>query len=117
MRDTGAVKRRQSSVERERDFLQYFTRQEPKRRRKIIEHLQRPQLNCISEIFSNFLKCNLTKKPQVIARLRKHKRDIHRISLKKTPLREKRAILRSRRGGNILNVLLPIASALLSTVL
>ena len=80
---------------------------------RVIKQATREQLNCISEIFSNFLKKHLTLSNKIIKKLRNYREDIRAIARKKTPLYKKRLVLASRRGGNILAAILPIAASLI----
>ena len=88
-----------------------------KQRSLFIQGLNRDQINCISEVFSNFLRKNLTTDPQVIKRLKRYRQPIRSVALKKTSLKQKKKVLSSRVGGSILAVLAPLAISLISKVL
>jgi len=42
-------------------------------RRKMLEQATKDQINMLSEVILNLLKCNVTVDPSLMARLRKHK--------------------------------------------
>lgn len=84
-----------------------------KKRAALIKTLGREHLNCISEIFSNFLKKHLTCKSGIIKKLKNYREEIRAVARKKTSLRRKREILSSKRGGSILAAILPLAAGLL----
>lgn len=100
-----------------KDLIFLLTHISPKLRKEILKGLKKHELNCISEIFSNFLKKRLTDNSSIINKLRKFKKDIHTVSLKKTPIIKKKAILLSKRGGSILAALLPLAATIITNLL
>lgn len=89
----------------------------PKNRKNLINQLTKKQIDCISEIFSNFLKKHLSVSPKIIKKLRRYQEEIRSLARKKTPGKLKKDILTSRRGGNILSVILPIVSSLFSNLI
>lgn len=89
----------------------------PKLRREILQGLKKHELDCLAEIFSNFLRRRLTDNSNIINKLRKFKKDIHTVALKRTPNFKKKAILLSKRGGSILSALLPLAVTAITTLL
>jgi len=91
------------------DVLSFICSLKPKRRSGFILKLDKQQINCIAEVFSNFLKKNLTTEKSIIKRLKRHREAIKEVSRKKTSLKKKKKILSSRTGGNILSILLPLA--------
>lgn len=100
-----------------KDLVVLLSRSSPKLRKEVLRALKRKQLDCISEIFSNFLKKRLTSDSSIIHKLKKFKTDIRTVALKKTPSYKKKAILLSKRGGNILTTLLPIAVSLITSLI
>ena len=74
---------------------------------------RRKELDCLSEIFANFLKKNLTKNKKIIKKLHPHKSLIRELALKTTPLKRKKKILTSNSGGSILSILLPLVTSLI----
>ena len=96
-----------------KNFVLLLKKLKIKDRNRIIKQAAREQLNCISEIFSNFLKKHVTLNNKIIKKLRNYREDIRAIARKKTPLHKKRFILTSRRGGNIFAAILPIAASLI----
>ena len=99
-----------------KNFVLLLKKLKLKDRNNVIKQAAREQLNCISEIFSNFLKKHLTLNKKVIKKLRNYREDIRVIARKKTPLHKKRLVLTSRRGGNILAAILPIAASLIGKI-
>ena len=89
----------------------------PCNRRTLLSQLNKEHIQCLSEICSNFLKKHLTINPQIINKLRRYKVEIRNIARKKTSLKKKKSILTSKRGGNILSIILPLASSLISKLL
>ena len=77
---------------KEADFLRFFSKLSPSERKKLIHKLTSPQIRCLSEIFSNFLKQNLTRNPAIIKRLKRYKDSIRAVALKKTSLLKKKSI-------------------------
>ena len=107
------MRRKASLLGAHKNFILLLKKLKLKDRNRAIKQAAREQLNCISEIFSNFLKKHLTLNSKVIKKLRNYREDIRAIARKKTPLYKKRLILTSRRGGNILAAILPIAASLI----
>lgn len=99
----------ESLLSTHKDFILFFHSLSPRKRSKLISLLKRQHLDCLSEIFTNFLKNNLTQDKEIVKKVRKYKNDIRTISLKRTPKKEKVRILSSQRGGAILGALLPLA--------
>lgn len=100
-----------------KDLIFLLSHLSPKLRKDLIKSLKRSEIECISEIFSNFLKKRLTDKPNIISKLKKIKKDIRTVALKKTPLFKKKAILLSQRGGSILMALLPLVTSVITGLL
>ena len=100
-----------------KDLVFLLSHVPPKLRKQVLQNLNKREVNCISEIFSNFLKKRLTDDASIINRLKKFRDDIRTVALKKTPLYKKKAILLSKRGGSILAALLPIAVSALTSLL
>lgn len=104
-------------IVKHKDLISLLTNLSPKLRSAVIASLKRHEINCISEIFANFLRKRLTDNPKVIGKLKKFKSDIRTVALKKTPLYKKRAILLSKRGGGILAALLPLAASVVTSLI
>ena len=100
-----------------KDFLNFFVKLSPKNKQHIIPNLKREQINTISEVCKNFLNHNLTRNPKIIRKVKGSKNEIKSISLKSTPLYQKKKILQSRQGGAILSVLLPLAASLITSII
>ena len=106
-----------SLISSHHEFLKFLKNVKPSFRKKIITQCRKEEIDCLSEIFSNFLKKNLTTKNKVVNKLRPHKSLIRQVALKKTPVREKKNILSSTAGGSILSILLPLATSLLGSLM
>lgn len=100
-----------------KDLIFLLSQLSPKLRKDLIKGLKKKEIECISEIFSNFLKKRLTDKTNVINKLKKFRKDIRAVALKKTPVFKKKAILLSQRGGSILMTLLPLVTSVISGLL
>ena len=107
---------RQSRISLHREFIKYLLTIKPSQRRAVIDRCHRGELDCLSEIFDNFLKKHLTTNKKIIKKLQPHRRIIRELALKKTPLKKKRSILSSPTGGSILGLILPIAASLLGSI-
>ena len=105
-----------SLLVQEADFLTFLNRQTPADRRKLVSQLSTPQLKCVSEILSNFLKGNLSSDKVIIKKLKPKRNTIRTLARKKTPLGIKREILSSKQGGSILSVILPLVASLVSSL-
>ena len=99
-----------------KEFLKFFSNLPPKSRSHLIPALDKEQINTISEICKNFLNRKLTQDPKIIKKVKTAKNEIKAISLKKIPQYKKKKILKTRRGGAILSVLLPLAASLIGSL-
>ena len=105
---------RTSKLSLHRDFIKFLRDiKNQSSRQKILAHCRKHELDCISEIFVNFLRKNLTTNKKIIKKLHPHKALIRQVALKRTPLKRKKQILSSSTGGSILSVLLPLAVSLI----
>ena len=109
--------RKKPLIEVHRDLLLFLSNLPPPQRNKILSILKKKQINSISEIFTNFLKSNLTQDENTIKKLKKYKKEIQTVAKKRSPYRLKLKVLKSKRGGAILSALLPIAASLISGLL
>ena len=95
-------------ISKYRGFLSLLTGISPCTRKKIIKTCKRGEINTICEIIHNFLKRNLTTNQRIIKKMKKYKSLLRALANKKVKLQRKRSILRSKRGGSILSLLLPL---------
>lgn len=102
-----------SLISRHRDFIKFLNDINPCYRQTILNQCRKQELDCLSEIFANFLKKNLTTSSEIIKKLRPHKSLIRQLALKKTSQKKKKKILTSSKGGSILSVILPLAASLI----
>ena len=106
-----------SLLSEHKEFIIFLNKLPPHKRSKLIDSLTRVHLECIAEICKNFLRKNLTEDLKTIKQLKKYKKEIKDISLKNTSLRKKKKILSTKRGGNILSLLLPLATSIISSII
>lgn len=99
-----------------KEFLNFFNQLSPKNKQEFVPLLKKEHVNTISEICKNFLKRNLTQDPKIISKVKSSKKEIKAVSLKTCPLYKKKKILKSKRGGAILSVLLPLAASLITSL-
>lgn len=100
-----------------KDLIYLLEKLSSKKRKKLIAVLKKKHIDCISEIFLNFLKKNLTRDKGIIKSLNKYKEDIRKIAKKGHPTALKRRILKSQRGGAILSLLLPLAASVITSLI
>ena len=110
-------KKKSSLLNEHKEFIIFLSKLSPLKRSKLIDLLTRGHLDCIAEICKNFLRKNLTDDLKTVRRLKKYEGEIRAISRKNTPIRKKKHILSSKRGGSILSLLLPLASGLISSLI
>lgn len=103
-----------SLLEKNKDFIIFLNKLNKKERQQILGNLGGEYIKTISEIFSNFLKNNLTTNIKHIKKVKLYKNEVKYIAKKKTPLFKKKKLLASKRGGAILSVLLPLAASLIT---
>lgn len=82
-----------------KDLIFLLSHLSPKLRKDLIKGLKKKEIECISEIFSNFLKKRLTDKTNVINKLKKFRKDIRAVALKKTPVFKKKSNLTLAKRG------------------
>ena len=103
-------------VKKYREFLFLLTKLSTELRNKLIKDLKGCHINCLAEIFNNFLNKRLTTDPKIILKLKKFQTEINKVARKRTPIYIKKRVLLSKRGGSILSILLPIAANLVSSL-
>ena len=74
------------------------------------QHCSPEFVKCICECVKNVLVGNVTLSPEHKRRLTRHKRSLRKLTLKKTPLKEKKRIVQS--GGFLGALLGPIVKVL-----
>ena len=105
-----------SLAEQNIEFIQFLNKLSPDKRTKLIYSLSSCHINTLSEIFKNFLLKNITTDRDTIKRLKPYKREVREVARKKTSIYKRRNILKSKKGGAILSIILPVAAAILSTL-
>lgn len=101
-------------VSKYRSFIELLAKLNYSSRKKLIKNLKKPHILCLSEIFNNFLKNKIEVGKPVLKRLSKYRALLHTLACKKKGISLKKQILTSKRGGNLLGILLPIAITLIS---
>ena len=104
-------------IELHKNLLLFLNSLTPKQRKKFVLLLKKNQIDSIAEIFSNFLKSNLTQDKKIIHKLKQYRGDIQTVARKRTPLHHKIKVLNSKRGGFILSALLPLAASLITSLI
>lgn len=103
-----------SLLERNKDFILFLNNLSTSNRKKVLNSLGGEYIKTISEIFLNFLKQNLTTDTQIITKVKKYKSEVRKVSAKSTPVKLKKKILQTKKGGAILSILLPLAASLIT---
>ena len=103
-----------SCVEKQLGFIKLLVSLPCCKRKKIIAHCKKPQIEALCEIVMNFLRKNITNDKNIIKKLKPLRRVLHKLILKKTPISLKKKIFTSKRGAGILSILLPLVSSLFS---
>ena len=110
-------KLKKSLISLHRDFIKFLRKIRPSQRKAVIAKCRRPELDCLSEIFHNFLRNHLTSNKKIIKKLHPHRAIIRELSRKSTPLKRKRRILNGATGGSILSLLLPIVTSVIGSLI
>lgn len=109
--------KRLSLIEQNKDFILFLNKLNGKDRKKVLSVLGGNYIKTISEIFLNFLKQNLTTDGGIIKKIFKYKKEVRKVSTKSVPVSKKREILKGRKGGAILSVLLPLAASIVTSLI
>ena len=104
-------------VVQNKHFLNFFSRLSPAKRKRLVSSLVKPHVHTISEICHNFLKNNVPCNPSQLKKLKTCRKEIHNLASKRLPLYKKKTLMKSRRGGALLSVLLPLAFAAISSLI
>ena len=89
----------------------------PSTRSKYIHSVNERNLNILCEIFTNLIRKKFPCSKIAKHRLVKYDSEIRMLANNQSPALKRRKILASVRGGYLLNILLPIATSFLSTIL
>ena len=68
------------------ELVKLLLKLKPNKRKTLIEGLKKVHINCISEIFKNFLRKNVTTNASILKKLKKYRRLISSVARKSTPL-------------------------------
>lgn len=110
-------KDRQPLIVQCKELIFFLNQLTPSQRASVIQSLKHKHLSSLAEVFANFLQSNLPASKPVIKKLKRYRDTIQKVARKTTKVSDRRNILRSRRGGAILSVLLPLAATFLSRLL
>ena len=100
-----------------KDLVLLLAKLSPEKRKKVISALGKKHIDCLAEVFLNFLKNNLTRSSKVLRSLKKYKNHIRKVANKGVSAVKKKKILRSQTGGAILSILLPLAASVITSLL
>lgn len=100
-----------------KDLIFLLAKLSPEKRKKLISGFKKKHVDCLSEIFLNFLKNNLTQDKGIIKSLRKYKSHIRKVAKKGESATSRKKILKSQKGGAILSTLLPLAVSAIASLL
>lgn len=98
-------------------FIKLLCRLNEKSRKLLLQQCKSCEINALCEIVLNFLNKNVTQNKKIVAKLKKYKNMMREIAYKSTPIARKRSLFKSKRGGTILSLLLPIVSTLTSLLI
>ena len=98
------------------ELIKLLIKLKPKKRKALIEGFKKVHINCISEIFKNFLRKNITTNVSILKKLKKYREQISSVARKSTPLHLKKKVLTSQKGAGLLNILLPVAASVISSI-
>ena len=93
-------------------LIRLLLKLKPKKRKTLIEGFKKVHINCISEIFKNFLRKNITTNSSILKKLKKYRSQISSVARKSTPL-----YLTLQKGAGLLNILLPVAASVISSLI
>lgn len=83
-------------------FLRAIVKSANKNRRKdLIKHANKDQINAASEMVLNLLKNNIPVSPITMARLRPHRQALRKIGNRTVSLKKRRRSLQSQKGGRL----------------
>ena len=91
-------------LRRQRPFLERVLREADRRKREaLLQHANADQINAISELTLNLLKCHLPVTPATVAKLRGHKEALRNIARRKLSVKRRRKELVNQRGSGFWN--------------
>ena len=97
-------------------FLQSLSRMTPTERYEHIKILTDKEIDFLSEVCKNFLKKKIKTGICVINRLKPVRKELIALSNKKITRKNKKIILKTLKGGFVLNSLLPYAISTLMSI-
>ena len=99
------------------EFLKLLKTLSPHQKSNLYSLLPNELINTFSEICSNFLNQRIPINKTKLRKLAKNRDIIHSLSLKKTSLKKKRKLLKTRKGGGVFSVLIPLAITAITSLL
>ena len=70
-------------------------------RRDVLRHANADQINAVSELVMNTLKKRVPVTPDVVARLKKHKRVLREVAKRSHSVKKRRALLLGQKGRGL----------------
>ena len=90
------------NVKRNLPFIKTIFRQANRyKRQDMLRHVNKDQINAVSEIVLNLLKKRIPVKPPLMAQLRQHKRALREIGWEKNSLKRRGQTLVRQRGNGL----------------
>jgi len=90
------------SFKRQQPFLQSVLKEaNRKKRRELLHHANSDQINSISEVALNLLKNRIPLTPQIMAKLRPHKKALRTLAQRRQSLKKRRELLMQQRGSGL----------------
>lgn len=108
---------REPLIKKHWELIKLLLKLKPCKRKSLIEGFKKEHVNCISEIFKNFLRKNINTSAGILKKLKKYRSLISAVARKSTPVYLKKRVLSSQRGAGLLNILLPVAISVISSLL
>ena len=102
-------------LKRHVDELKVLKKAKPKLRQSILKAADNQLIHCLCECCHNVLNGNVKLSPKQKKALQKHKKHLRKLTLKKTPVKKRRAIL-VQNGGFLPALLAPIIGVAVSLI-
>lgn len=105
----GKIKLGSAHVEKIVQFAKKLLKLSQTERLLYLENIKNNEIDLISEIVLNFLRCNIKSDSESKSILERVKKYLYILASKRKSISIKKKILKSLKGLNILNILLPLA--------
>ena len=91
-----------SRLKRQLPFLQSVLKEaNRKKRQELLHHANSDQINAISEVVLNLLKNNIPMTPDLMAKLRPHKKALRMLGQHSQSVKKRRELLMQQRGSGL----------------